>query len=106
MFFLSQPYVNVDIRNARTHVKNGKTLYTDYEIKVQVSIVTIDNMKHESDMIYMHFCYDLYVFSETFAHRCSVEKMFLETSQHSQEDTCARVSFLIKILQAWDLELY
>ena len=55
MFFLSQPYVNVDIRNARTHVKNGKTLYTDYEIKVQVSMVTIDNMKHESAMIYMYF---------------------------------------------------
>ena len=55
MFFLSQPYVNVDIRNARTHVKNGKTLYTDYEIKVQVSMVTIDNMKHESATIYMYF---------------------------------------------------
>ena len=28
---------------------------------------------------------------------CSVEKMFLETLQNSQEDTCARVSFLIKL---------
>ena len=52
MFFLSQPYVNVDIRNARTHIKNGKALYTDYEIKVQVSIVTTDNMRHEFVMIY------------------------------------------------------
>ena len=31
---------------------------------------------------------------------CSVKKMFLEISQNSQENTCARVSFLIK-LQAW-----
>ena len=35
--------------------------------------------------------------------RCSVKKVFLEISQNSQENTCARVSFLIK-LQA--LQLY
>ena len=34
--------------------------------------------------------------------RCSVEKVFLEISQNSQENTCARASFLIK-LQASDL---
>ena len=28
---------------------------------------------------------------------CSVEKVFLEISQYSQENTCARVSFLIKL---------
>ena len=33
--------------------------------------------------------------------KCSVKKVFLEISQNSQENTCARVSFLIK-LQAWD----
>ena len=31
--------------------------------------------------------------------------MFLEISQSSQENTCARASFLIK-MQAWDLQLY
>ena len=30
-------------------------------------------------------------------HRCSVKKIFLENSQNSQENTCARVSFLIKL---------
>ena len=30
--------------------------------------------------------------------RCSVKKVFLEISQNSQESTCARVSFLIKLL--------
>ena len=34
------------------------------------------------------------------AWRCSVKKVFLEISQNSQENTSARVSFLIK-LQAW-----
>ena len=36
--------------------------------------------------------------------RCSVKKVFLEISQNSQENICARVSFLIK-LQA-SLQLY
>ena len=30
-------------------------------------------------------------------HRCSVRKIFLENLQNSQENTCARVSFLIKL---------
>ena len=29
--------------------------------------------------------------------RCSVKKVFLEISQNSQENTCVRVSFLIKL---------
>ena len=29
--------------------------------------------------------------------RCSVEKMFVEIFQNIQENTCARVSFLIKV---------
>ena len=28
---------------------------------------------------------------------CFVEKVFLEISQNSQENTCARISFLIKL---------
>ena len=35
--------------------------------------------------------------------RCSVKKVLLEISQNSQENPCARVSFLIK-LQAWGLK--
>ena len=42
---------------------------------------------------------------EAVVHRCSVKKVFLEISQNPQENTCARVSFLIK-LQAQDLQLY
>ena len=34
---------------------------------------------------------------EAFIRRCSVKKMFLEISQNSQENTCARASFLIKL---------
>ena len=35
-------------------------------------------------------------YSEAAAQRCSVEKVFLEISQNLHENTCARVSFLIK----------
>ena len=36
--------------------------------------------------------------------RCSVKKVFLEISQNSEESTCTRVSFLIKLL-AWPATL-
>ena len=45
------------------------------------------------------------VFSEAVAQTCSVRKLFLEISQNSQENTCARVSILIK-LQASGLSGY
>ena len=35
--------------------------------------------------------------SEAVVQRCSVVKIFLEISQNSLENTCARVSFLIKL---------
>ena len=34
---------------------------------------------------------------EAVAQRCSVKKVFLKISQNSQENNCARVSFLIKL---------
>ena len=42
---------------------------------------------------------------EAVAKMCSVKKVFLEISKNSQENTCARVSILIK-LQSWGLQLY
>ena len=36
-------------------------------------------------------------FTETVSQKYSVKKVFLEISQNSQENTCARVSFLIKL---------
>ena len=35
--------------------------------------------------------------TEADARRCSVKKVFFEISQNSQENTCARASFLIKL---------
>ena len=36
-------------------------------------------------------------FTEAVAQRCSVKKVFLEISQNSEENTCARISLLIKL---------
>ena len=36
-------------------------------------------------------------FTEAVAQRCSVKKVFLEILPNSRENTCARVSFLIKL---------
>ena len=53
----------------------------------------------------------MYTFSVSFhateavVQRCSVKKLFLEISQNWQENTCAWVSFLIK-LQGSGLQLY
>ena len=43
--------------------------------------------------------------TEVILRRCSIKKVFLEISQNSQENTCARVSFLIK-LHASGLQIY
>ena len=39
----------------------------------------------------------LYETSEPVTQKCSVKKVFFEISQNSQENTCARVSFLINL---------
>ena len=38
-----------------------------------------------------------FIVKEAVVQRCSVKKVFLEISQNSQENTCARVSFLINL---------
>ena len=43
--------------------------------------------------------------TEAVNQKCSVKKVFLKISQNSQENTCARISFLIK-LQVSGVQLY
>ena len=55
---------------------------------------------HISNRFYVTACY-----VEAVVRRCSVKKVFLEVSQNSPENTCVKISFLIK-LQAQGLQLY
>ena len=48
---------------------------------------------------------DELIYAKSVVQRCSVQKVFVEISQDSQENTCARVSFLIK-WEFWDLQIY
>ena len=56
------------------------------------AVNTADNWK------VFNYAYNVKV--EKAIRRCSVKKLFLEISQNSQENTCARVSFLIKLQAA------
>ena len=47
--------------------------------------------------IVSRFCSDPHGNTDAVAWRCSVKKVFLETSQSSQENTCAKVYFLIRL---------
>ena len=44
-----------------------------------------------------HYQNQVAICKEAVSQKCSVKKLFLEISQNSQENTCARVSFLIKL---------
>ena len=49
-------------------------------------------------ILILTYCSSLYIqYTEAAFQRCSVKKVFLEISQNSQENTCARVSFLIQL---------
>ena len=55
------------------------------------------NSEHLSEFATLHVNAFWGVVIEVVVQRCSVKKVFLEISQNSQENTCARVSFLIKL---------
>ena len=58
------------------------------------------NISHLTSTIYLLLqclCFAFRLTIEAVVRRCSVKKVFLEISQNSQENTCARVSLLIKL---------
>ena len=59
------------------------------------NVNTINKSKISHYISVIFFASTLFV--EAVARTCSVKKMFIEISQNSQESTCARVSFLIRL---------
>ena len=55
--------------------------------------VLLQNCKTFQNSFWISFC----VYAKTVARRCSVKKVFSDFSQNSRENTCTRVSFLIKL---------
>ena len=54
-------------------------------------------LSHKFSIYLVQMSVKIQVIREAVVQRCSVKKVFLEISQNSQENTCARVSFLIKL---------
>ena len=78
-------------------------LREEYTVKVffqGISWNTVSRSFHETWNTFMKYFYLSIQHSETVVQVCSVNKVFLENSQNSQENASTRVSFLIK-LQTW-----
>ena len=60
--------------------------------RIRLSLSAVNRMK-----IKRLICNGTIFKSEAVAQRCSVKKVFLEILQNLQENTCARVSLLIKL---------
>ena len=71
----------------------------------RISWDTVSGSFHETWNNFMKYFYLSIQHSEAVVQMCSVKKVFLGISQNSQENTCTRVSFLIK-LQAWGQTLF
>ena len=68
--------------------KNQRKFWKQVEISLHLSTVQAVNNKYQNQLPEVLY----------------VKKLFLETSQNSQENNCTRVSFLMK-LPAWGLQL-
>ena len=72
------------------YLQERKILYDQDKKQLQPLIVFLKQLHHRVQFFQSGF-------TEVVAWRCSVKKMFLNILQNSQENTCARVSFLIKL---------
>ena len=66
-------------------------------MKIPIEIIAIKSIV----LVWHKFRNYVYFVREAAIQRCSVKSVFLEISQNSQENTCARVSFLIKLLASF-----
>ena len=61
--------------------------------------IILEDLQHDMKILLNWFKINLMKPNpEAVVQRCSVKKVFLEISQNSRENTCARVSFLLKLL--------
>ena len=72
------------------YLQERKILYDQDKKQLQPLIVFLKQLHHRVQFFQSGF-------TEVVAWRYSVKKMFLNILQNSQENTCARVSFLIKL---------
>ena len=66
-----------------------------------ISWNTVSGSFHETWNTFMKYFYFSIQHSEAVVQMCSLKKLFLEISQNSQENICARASFLIGCLKSF-----
>ena len=98
-FFLSEKHIfsqtDLLIRSSCNNIYFQKVISHSLSLhSVNVSVSTAQFTEHERNLLMKT---EIYFEIEAVAQTCSVKKVFLEISQNSQENTCARVSFLIKL---------
>ena len=65
--------------------------------KFQVHFIVRPSRHHDFYQVKFFLNLEKILIAEAVGQRCSLKKLFLEISQNSQENTCARLSFLIKL---------
>ena len=90
---LDDTYINCNL----TRVEELSGLHDN----IRAMVLTCNSMNRS---IYKRQQFKVF-FTEAVIQRCSVKKVFQEILQNWQENTRARVSFLIK-LHAWGLQFY
>ena len=83
------------------NIYNGATLFDDWDFIYLNFLLSHSQtgLKFWRCFVFNN-CYSKFIFIqliEAFVRRCSVKKVFFEILQNSQENTCARVFFLIKL---------
>ena len=85
--------------NAASKKKNTDGIYIHiFYIQMPINFLIKSFLKTtSSSLTHIILMNRIRLLIETVAQRCSVKRAFLEILQNSQENTCARVSFLIKL---------
>ena len=61
------------------------------------SKIALRSMMGQSSTLGLKLLIQFKTASGAVVRRCSIKKLFLEISRNSQENTCAKISFLIKL---------
>ena len=67
-----------------------------YHLRVYIKSKNISNLNKKVSALGMTAGEPGHLQSEALVRSCSLKKVFLKISQNSQEDTCVRVTFIVK----------
>ena len=81
----------------------SKLIIRTYHLRVYIKSKNISNLNKKVSTLGMTAGEPGYLQSEVLVRSCSLKKVFLKISQNSQENTCVRVTFIVKFFNKRDL---